>query len=65
MVPGQVFYGFFKTISGYDVEKLLKDAIVIHCGSPSLKLKTFDTFNIAQNPTLTIDPGDFLSDSSA
>ena len=30
-VAGQVFYGFFKTISGNELEKLLKDAIVIHC----------------------------------
>ncbi len=31
VVAGQVFYGFFKTISGNELEKLLKDAIVIHC----------------------------------
>ena len=30
-VARQVFYGFFKTISGNELEKLLKDAIVIHC----------------------------------
>ena len=28
-------------------------------GSPTLKLKKLGTFNIAQNPTLIIDPGIF------
>ena len=40
-VAGQVFYGFFKTISGYDVEKLLKDAIVIHCRISFAQIKDF------------------------
>ena len=59
MVPGQVFYGFFKTISGNEVEKLLKDAIVIHCRISYAHLRILGTFNIAQNPTLTINPGNF------
>lgn len=27
-IPGQVFHGIFETISGYEVEKLSKDATV-------------------------------------
>lgn len=41
MVPGQVFYGFFKTISGNEVEKLLKDTIVIHCRVSYAQIKDF------------------------
>ena len=30
-VAGMLFHAFFKTISGNKLEKLLEDAIVIHC----------------------------------
>ena len=30
-VAGMFFHAFFKTISGNKLEKLLKDAIVVHC----------------------------------
>lgn len=58
-IAGQVFYGFFKTISGNELEKLLKDATIVHSWIFYAQLKTLDTFNIALNPTLTINPGNF------
>ena len=58
-IAGQIFYGFFKTISGNEFEKLLKDAIVIYCRASYAQSKTLDTFNIALNPTLTINPVNF------
>jgi len=58
-VAGQIFYGFFKTISGNELEKLLKDVIVVYSRISYAQLKTLDTFNITQSPTLTINPVNF------
>ena len=44
-------------LSGNELEKLLKDAIVTHCRISHAQLKTLDTFNLAQNPSLTINSG--------
>ena len=57
--PRTSFLRIFKTISGNEVEKLLKDAIVIHCRISYAHLRILGTFNIAQNPTLTINHGIF------
>ena len=40
-VAGQVFYGFLKTMSWYEVEKLLKDATVMHCRDSHAQIKDF------------------------
>ncbi len=58
-IARQISYGFFKTISRKNLEKLLKDARVIFCRIFHVQLKTSDIFDIAQNPTLTINPGNF------
>ena len=38
-VAGQVFYGFLKTMSRYEIEKLLKDATVMHCRDSHAQIK--------------------------
>ena len=40
-IPGHVFHGIFKTISGDKLEKLLKDAIVVHCRVSYAQIKDF------------------------
>ena len=40
-VPGQGFRGFFKTISGNELEKLLKDAIVMRRRASFARMKDF------------------------
>ena len=48
-----------ETISGDELEKLLKDAIVVHRRVSYDQLKTLDSFNAAQEPTLSIKSGNF------
>ena len=52
--------GFFvETISGDELEMLLKDAIVEVRRVSYAQLKNLDTFSVAQEPTLSIKSGNF------
>ena len=58
-VPGGLFRLFVETISGDELEKLLKDAIIKHWRFSYAHFKDLGTFNITQEPTLSIKSGNF------
>ena len=58
-VPGGLFRLFVETISGDELEKLLKNAIIKHWRFSYAHFKDLGTFNITQEPTLSIKSGNF------